>query len=486
MRLSSSDATAAADPLDVAIIGGGAAGLLAAIHLLRASEGRIRLCVVEPRALLGEGAAYSTRDPAHLLNVPAGGMSAFGDDPDHFVRHLQASGATPAIDGDAVARRYVPRLEYGNYLRATLGGQVALGSVHVRDAAVDVTGSAPHSIRLGSGRILHADAVVMATGNLPRSLAATRSCTNAAAIINAWDYEAIATIPADADVCIIGAGLSMADAAVSLAGQRHRGRITVLSRHGLMPLAHAASRGPAADVDGLLALGVRERMRAIRASAKSGMGDGAPWQWTMDGLRPHGQRFWRSLDDDEQRRFLRHVQRYWDIHRHRIAPEVAIGIDALRQSRQLTVHAGRVAAIDSGPTGFDGAWRPRGIATTKHMRVQRVIACAGIETRLQYMPSPLLAALAARGTITPDPHELGLAVDDAGALVSAAGIPQPHLLAIGSARIGHDWEATAIPELRAQAAAITERLIGAAAGPPGVTATRRKTPSSGPRWQPHQ
>ncbi|MGH8084878.1 MAG: FAD/NAD(P)-binding protein [Lysobacter sp.] len=462
MRLSSSDITAPADSFDVAIIGGGAAGVLAAIHLLRASDGRVRLCVVEPRPLLGEGAAYSTHDPAHLLNVPAGGMSAFGDDPDHFVRHLQASGATPASDGDDAARRYVPRLEYGNYLRATLGRQVAIGSVHVRDDAVDVTGSGLYSIRLGSGRILHAGAVVMATGNLPRSLAATRSCTNAAAIISAWDYEAIATIPADADVCIIGTGLSMADAAVSLAGHRHRGRITVLSRHGLMPLAHAAGRGPVADVDGWFALGVRERMRAIRARAKSGMRGGKPWQWTMDGLRPHGQRLWRSLDDDEQRRFLRHAQRYWDIHRHRIAPEVATRIDALQQSRQLTVHAGRVASIDNGPTGFDVAWRPRGTATTKHLQVQRVIACAGIETRLQYMPSPLLAALAARGLATPDPHELGLMVDDAGALVSVDGIPQPRLLAIGSARIGHDWEATAIPELRAQAAAISERLVGTA------------------------
>ena len=462
MPLSSSDAIAAADPFDVVIIGGGAAGVLAAIHLLRASEGRIRLCVVESRALLGEGAAYSTRDPAHLLNVPAGGVSAFGDEPDHFVRHLLAAGATPAKGDADLARRYVPRLEYGRYLRATLGRHIAIESVHVRDEAVDVTGSGPYSIRLGSGRTLHGGAVVMATGNFPRSIAATRSCTNAVAIDNAWDYEAIATILPDADVCIIGAGLSMADAVVSLAGHRHRGSITVLSRHGLMPLTHAAGRGPAADIDDLLALGVRGRLHAIRARAQAGVSDGRPWQWTMDGLRPHGQRLWRSLDDNEQRRFLRHAQRYWDIHRHRVAPEVATRIDSLRHSRQLTVHAGRVASIDSGPAGFDVAWRARGTAATEHLQVHRVIACAGIETRLQYMPGPLLAALAARGMVAPDPHELGLAIDDAGALVAADGVPQPRLLAIGSARIGHDWEATAIPELRAQAAAISERLIGGA------------------------
>ncbi|MGQ4660648.1 hypothetical protein [Lysobacter sp. F6437] len=84
----------------------------------------------------------------------------------------------------------------------------------------------------------------------------------------------------------------------------------------------------------------------------------------------------------------------------------------------------------------------------------------GIETRLQYMRSPLMAALAARGTIAPDAHGLGLEFDDAGALVAADGATQPRLLGIGSARIGHDWETTAIPELRAQAAAISERLVG--------------------------
>lgn len=458
-------AAAATGPLDVAIIGGGAAGVLAAIHLLCASSGRMRLCVIESRPVLGEGAAYSTRDPAHLLNVPAGGMSTFGDDPDHFVRHLQSLDTGAATDGGDVAGRYVSRLEYGRYLRATLGEYAAIDSLHVRGYAVDVGGDGPFSIRLGSGRALQAGAVVMATGNFPRSLAATRSGTNAPAIDHAWDYEAIAAIPPHADVCIIGAGLSMVDAVVSLAGHGHRGRISVVSRHGLMPLAHAADRGPVAYVDGLLALGVRKRMRAIRARVRADMRDGKPWQWTMDGLRPHGQRLWQSLGDDEQRRFLRHALRYWDIHRHRIAPAVATRIDALRQSGQLSVHAGRVASIDSDPDGFDVAWRPRARTTTEHLQVQRVIAGAGIETRLPYIPSPLLAALAARGTVASGPHGLGLAVDDGGALVAVDGTTQPRLLTIGSARIGHEWEATAIPELRAQAAAISERLIGAAIVP---------------------
>lgn len=211
----------------------------------------------------------------------------------------------------------------------------------------------------------------------------------------------------------------MADAVVSLAGHRHQGRIRVLSRHGLMPLAHAASRGPAAEVDDLLVLGVRARLHAIRVRADADMRDGKPSQWTMDGLRPHGQRLWQSLPEVEQRRFLRHAQRFWDIHRHRIAPEVAARIEAMQKSRQLTVHAGRVASIDSGAAGFEVTWRRRGGATMERMQVQRVIACAGIETRLPYMPSALLSSLAARGAVAPGRHDLGLAVDNAGALMAA-------------------------------------------------------------------
>lgn len=450
-----------ADPLDVAIIGGGAAGVLAAIHLLRASGGRIRLCVIEPRPLLGEGAAYSTRDPGHLLNVTAAGMSAFDDDPGHFVRHLASSGTTVTGADAGIAPRFVPRLEYGRYLRGTLAEHVAIESVHVRDVAVDVTGSAPGTVRLGSGRTIRAGAIVMALGNFPRSLPVDGVGEAAAAIDSAWDYPAIAAMPPESDVCIIGAGLSMVDAVASLAANRHRGRIRVLSRHGLVPLAHAPSRGPVGNVDDLLALGVRARLRALRARADAGMRDGTPWQWTMDGLRPHGQRLWQSLDDREQRRFLRHAHRFWDIHRHRIAPEVATRIDALRRSRQLTVHAGRVASVSRGPTAFEVVFRPRGGATQARMQAHRVLLCAGIETRLEHMPGALLAALAARGTVAPGPHGLGLAVSDAGALVAADGTVQPLMLAIGSARIGHDWETTAIPELRGQARAISERLLDA-------------------------
>ena len=67
-----------------AVIGGGLSGALQALHLLREGAGRVVL--IERTRAPGRGVAYGTDRPEHLLNVPARRMSAFPDDPDHFVR----------------------------------------------------------------------------------------------------------------------------------------------------------------------------------------------------------------------------------------------------------------------------------------------------------------------------------------------------------------------------------------------------------------
>jgi uncharacterized NAD(P)/FAD-binding protein YdhS len=72
----------------IIIIGGGASGVLLALHLLRGPDRRFEVTIIERRAELGAGVAYATNHPDHLLNVRASNMSAFPDDPGHFVRWL--------------------------------------------------------------------------------------------------------------------------------------------------------------------------------------------------------------------------------------------------------------------------------------------------------------------------------------------------------------------------------------------------------------
>ncbi len=53
---------------------------------------RRRIVVIEPAPELGLGVAYGTRSPSHLLNVRAGGMSAYPERPGHFLTWARAAG----------------------------------------------------------------------------------------------------------------------------------------------------------------------------------------------------------------------------------------------------------------------------------------------------------------------------------------------------------------------------------------------------------
>ena len=444
---------------DAVIVGGGAAGTLVAIRLL--AEGGRRVAIVEPDAVLARGAAYSTEYPEHLLTVIASRMSAIEEDPGHFVRFL--AGEAPGANAETLGNTFAPRRDYGRYLRHTLAAQPGRDALlHVRDRAVDIaTGDNDDRIvRLASGASLRAAHVVLAVGNAPRTLP---SCLrhDGARTADAWDYAAVHAIERDADVCIIGSGLSMADAASSLAENGHRGRIHVLSRHGLMPLPHArAGSQHGAGVDDLLPLGMLGRWRAIRRRVAEGITVGEPWQWSFDRLRHHGEALWRSLDDDERRRFLRHAVRYWDIHRHRIAPQVGDMLERLRSSGQLDIAAGRLLAIEAdGNGGSRIRLRPRHATQERAIHADWIVNATGVETNIDLRPGELMHALRERGRVLPGRQGIGIASTGVGQVIDAHGRPDPRLLVLGALRIGDLWESIAIPELRAQARQVADSII---------------------------
>ncbi|MEO5962765.1 MAG: FAD/NAD(P)-binding protein [Thermomonas sp.] len=448
-----------ADQFDVAIIGGGAAGVLVAIHLLAARRPVLRITIIEPRAGLGQGAAYSTVYSEHLLNVVASRLSAFPDDPGHFVRYLATQ---PGYAGDQVslADCFARRVDFGCYLSATLDAQPGAGDVQwLHDEATDIQQDIEATITLGSGARITARSVVLALGNFARAIPLPATDIHGEpSCIAAWDYAAIRQIDRDADVCILGSGLSMIDAVLSLAARAHRGNITVISRHGLMPLAHVEHGTHDIDIGELARLNVRQRTRALRAMADTALINGEPWQWIMDSLRPHVQLLWTTLPLDEQRRFLRHVARFWDIHRHRIAPAVVGQIEALRSSGQLQIRGGRLLSIAQHTDGVHVRLRANDGTAPAVLRVDHVINSTGVEKNITRLASPLVASLVRQGLITPGPHEMGVATKDNGTVLAKDGSAGAPLVAVGAMRIGHLWESTAIAELRGQATRVADML----------------------------
>ncbi len=178
----------------------------------------------------------------------------------------------------------------------------------------------------------------------------------------------------------------------------------------------------------------------------------------MERIRPLGQALWQSLSLDDQRRFLRHVVRYWDVHRHRIAVPVHAQLLELQRQGRLHLHRGRLeTAIAEGACVRLGALDRR--RQPFQIDAHCVINATGVEMRAQAMRNPLLQQMLGSGTARPGPHGIGIDSAPDGSLLDADGVAEPRVQVLGSLRIGRLWESLAIPELRVQAAQAAARLL---------------------------
>jgi uncharacterized NAD(P)/FAD-binding protein YdhS len=460
---------------DLAIIGGGAGGVLAAIHALRIAQAAAHIVLIEPAERLGEGVAYATRYQEHLLNVPVRRMSAFDDVPADFLDYMMDISGGDA-DRAALAHQYAERRQYSHYLRDRLerAREASTATLHiVREHVVGLieTDHVFH-LNLQGGKSLSARGVVLAVGNASKPLPARGAGTlPAGTVIPAWDFDAVKAIPINASVCIVGSGLSMVDSTLSLIDNGHRGNIHVLSRHALLPLSHSKHVVADFDAQALLTMDLRQRMRFLRAAARDATAQGLPWQAVMERIRPLGQSLWQSLSVADQRRFLRHVVRLWDVHRHRIAPQIHARIKDLQTRGQLQQHRGRLDAVMPAGACVRLVVRQRD-GRDQPLDVDRIINATGVEMRAQTMRNPLLLELLGAGHAQAGPHGIGLRTDRDGALLNADSQAQPRLIAIGSLRIGCLWESIAVPELRGQAEAAVRQLLSCSACPVDAAATR--------------
>src|SRR5690348_9607103 len=93
----------------VAIIGGGFCGTMAAVHLARLAKTSLRVVVINDQNPLGRGVAYGTRQAEHLLNVAARNMSAFPDQPNHFLQWLGTRSEYAGVPEAVLREQFVPR-----------------------------------------------------------------------------------------------------------------------------------------------------------------------------------------------------------------------------------------------------------------------------------------------------------------------------------------------------------------------------------------
>jgi uncharacterized NAD(P)/FAD-binding protein YdhS len=475
-----------ASPPTIAIIGGGFSGTLTALNMLRLEHrSRPRVILYERGPAAGPGVAYSTRSAVHYLNVPAGNMSAWEQDPQHFVGWLQLR--NPAAGGSS----FVTRAWYGDYLREQVEFARAKAGENLEIRRASVTAVRP----AGGGRFtIHDDGAdssanvrivdhaVLAIGNFPPPPppgADAALLGHPGYIGDPWKNDQIAAILPDEPVLLIGTGLTMMDVVMTLHAREHAGPLCAISRHGLIPRPHRSPARPPPPPSGRPVIagidqwdgrgGVRALLHLIRASVREHAGRGTDWREVIAALRPMTSRLWQRLDERERRRFLQRLRSYWEIVRHRAAPETAAAVADLIAARQLTVRAGSLVRIAPSAVNpgrqIDVTFRPRRSENAQSLRVSRVINCLGPQTDLARIDDPLVRQLLADGLVTADPHGLGIAVDAQGAPVDAHGRPVEGLWVVGPLRKGQHWENTAVPELRRQAPQVAQRILLTLGGP---------------------
>ena len=442
----------------IVIVGGGASGALMAAHLLRERPANLSVTIVETRAELGRGLAYSTGNPSHFLNVRAANMSAFADDPDHFTRWLSRQADAPATPEDPEFR-FVSRGLYGRYLESLVLEHVATpkGRRHltvVQDQARDLSvTSSGLEIALAASAPIRAEVAILACGH-------EGLVDESPIYVSPWSEPLGGGPPKDATLLILGTGLTMVDTALALEERGHRGRIVAVSRRGLVPHAHrrveplpidARSAPFDRDLSALLAW-----LRGLAVGLETRGGD---WRGVVDGLRPHTQSIWRAMTPRRRERFLEHARPWWDIHRHRMAPEIAARIGAMIAHGRLEIVAGKV--VDAIPEG-DGArvtLRRRGSRCLETLSVARIISCKGLRSNPEQSANPLVASPFARGLARADPLRIGIEVDPECAILDSNGRPSPHLMAMGPMSQAAFWEIVGVPDIRLQTAALSQRLL---------------------------
>jgi uncharacterized NAD(P)/FAD-binding protein YdhS len=446
----------------IAIIGGGFTGAAAAFHLARRAAPGLQITVYDPRPL-GVGLAYGTDDPAHRLNARAQRMSMIPDAPAHFCDWILATNACHD-DPDAVlpdGRIFPRRAVYGRYVAAQLAPYLAAGAIRHIPARVDrlTRDNETWHLTAAGQPPATADIVILATGHAPPEPPARLAAALAGHpkfIADPTVKNATAGIAPQDRVLIVGTGLTMADVVASLDRRGHTGPITAISRRGQAPRSHAAIEAPPfGDFSSKNYTTCLHLLRDIRATLATAQQNGVRWQAVFDALRAQAQHIWRHLPEPEQNRLLRHLRPFWDVHRHRLPPQIAAALHRRMLDGTLHIRAASITEAAIIDETITIALRPRGATHPTAETFDAVIITTGPAPTTHHNPNPLLDHLTKTGQITPHKSGQGVTCDSN----SRAPATQTLLIAGPLAR-GHFGELMSVPEIALQLDALADAVVG--------------------------
>jgi uncharacterized NAD(P)/FAD-binding protein YdhS len=454
--------------LVVAVIGGGFSGAALAIHLqtyLPAGVA-VRTLVFEPRETLGTGLAYSTSEPTSRINVPAGRMTVYPDQPEHFTDYLARTDAL-ASDADAVLENgnaYPQRSVFGAYVTSEIAPLLSSGTVtHHRSPVVHVE-HLPDGwlLQTADGEEHFADITVIATSHpppdIPRSLSHLAGHAKLVADVNA--PNAFKNISADDRVLIVGNGLTAADAFAALKQRGHKGNVLSVSRRGLRSRGHPSTpQEPFGDFVNPPPRSASQLLKRVRLAIRKAEMAGFSWHGVIDAVRIQGGGIWKALPLAERCRIARWVRPFWDVHRFRIAPQVERELDKAVASGSLHIEAGALRSATTDASGkFQIGIRFRGDAEPSSIEVDAMVITTGPAHGGILSSQPFLQELAKAGHLTNCATGLGILCDEHSRAIDQNGRPVETLLIGGPLARGTFGELMGLPQVTEHAVFVAQEV----------------------------
>jgi uncharacterized NAD(P)/FAD-binding protein YdhS len=456
-------------PFQIAIIGGGFCGLLTTVRLLQLFQNSIHIHLINKGCKLAKGIAYEPHSPDLLLNVPNKKMSAFPEDPDHFLTWLNKHPLYQQNCKSDLGMCFSSRKIYGEYLTCIWENAIQAkhdqATVSLYDEYADdiIEDEDLLKIYLRGHKYLTVDAAVLAVGNMPpifpRHL--PLSFIKSGKYFNdPWKDECIKQLNPETNVLVVGNGLTMVDTVIGLFNENFSGTVHSISPHGyrLQPWKELKEAYTGIDVAGIsVPIRLLDLLKLLNKHRKKADLLNQSFYPVIDALRPMTQAIWKSFTKKEKRQFLKYLNSFWNSARHRLPISIYKYVEGLRNNKRLITHTGYILnAVESNDnitvTIFSGG-------KVKYLKVQRIVNCTGPGTNIKHTENILLKNIEKRGLICRGHIGLGILVNPKNNnVIKKTKSDSKNIFAIGGLLKGSLWETTAVPELGTQAYLLAKYL----------------------------
>jgi uncharacterized NAD(P)/FAD-binding protein YdhS len=455
----------------IGIIGAGFTGTMTAVQLIEKATAPCEITLINERETLNRGIAYNPYSDKHLLNVITAKMSAFPDQPDHFLDWIMEREDFKNKDKVFIANSFLPRQLFGDYLVTIWEKYQAIAKSKnikltvIESFVVDLE-MHPNSVELwlDNNDKLMVDYGIIASGNqVPKNprIENPDFYQSKNYFQNPWKINSVLNINPHLPVLIVGNGLTMVDTVIALLEQGFKNEIYSISPNGfnILPHRHNGLKYTKLTEELQDDMSLYDLVKLVHKHIKAVREYGATAEPVIDSLRPFTQNMWKRFTEEEKNIFMSRFRHLWGVARHRIPIHSHDKLQQLRIDGRLKINSGRLLNFTEVEDGIMVDYFDKKDHTNKQVKVSRIINCTGPDTDLKNIENSFLKNCLLKGLLKQDNLKLGIVADTTTfQVIDANNQPHSNLFTLGGNLKGELWESTAVNELRVQAESLAERL----------------------------